>query len=166
MGEFSDKVFAVVQRVPRGKVTTYGQVARMIGSPRSARYVGYVLRGNPEPGADAGETPCHRVVFKDGRLCEGYAFGGPDVQRRMLEEEGVAFADDNRVDLEACLWDGREDADVGIVADDLTIPRSASSPKTHPLAPPPDFDWARELEESQHRAGRDIRLRRCTWHFA
>ena len=51
MGEFSEKVFAAVRHVPRGKVATYGQIARMIGAPRSARYVGYALRGNPEPSA-------------------------------------------------------------------------------------------------------------------
>ena len=64
MGAFSDKVFAVVRLVPRGKVATYGQVARMIGSPRSARYVGYALRANPDPGTEPGCTPCHRVVLQ------------------------------------------------------------------------------------------------------
>ena len=116
MGEFANKVFDVVKRIPRGKVATYGQVACMIGSPRSARYVGFVLRTNPEParpelanpeqGASAGEIPCHRVVFKDGHLCHGYVFGGPNVQKRLLEQERVTFADSTHVDLRACLWDG------------------------------------------------------------
>ena len=143
LGEFANKVFDVVKRIPRGKVATYGQVACMIGSPRSARYVGFVLRTNPEPanpereataeqgatskltnpeclnpeparpelanpeqGASAGEIPCHRVVFKDGHLCHGYVFGGPNVQKRLLEQEGVTFADSTHVDLRACLWDG------------------------------------------------------------
>ena len=47
MGDFSDRVFEVVRHIPRGKVTTYGQVGRLIGAPRSARYVGYALRANP-----------------------------------------------------------------------------------------------------------------------
>ena len=135
MGAFSDKVFAVVRLVPRGKVATYGQVARMIGSPRSARYVGYALRANPDPGTEPGCTPCHRVVFKDGGLCKGFAFGGPDEQRAMLEVEGVTFADDDHVDLEACLWDGHVDAGGGADGD-------------LPSAPPPDFDWERELGDA------------------
>ena len=109
MGDFSDRVFEVVRRIPRGKVATYGQVGRLIGAPRSARYVGYALRANPEPGAEVNSIPCHRVVFKDGGLCKGFAFGGPEVQREMLEAEGVAFADDAHVDMGACLWDGRMD---------------------------------------------------------
>ena len=135
MGEFSKKVFDVVKQVPRGKVATYGQVARIIGSPRSARYVGYALRGNPEPGASAQAVPCHRIVFKDGKLCEGYAFGGPEAQRRMLEEEGVAFTDDGRVNLEQCLWNG------------FTAANESTATEDFPCAPPPDFDWKRELGE-------------------
>ena len=134
MGDFSERVFQVVQQVPRGKVASYGQVARLIGAPRSARYVGYALRANPDPGAEVNSIPCHRIVFKDGSLCSGYAFGGPDVQREMLEEEGVTFADDEHVDMDACQWDSRLDdgAEAGSGAD-------------LPLAPPPDFDWEREL---------------------
>ena len=68
MGDYANRVFAVVRRIPRGKVATYGQVARLIGAPRTARYVGYALHANPEPGTDPGCIPCHRVVFKwDGR---------------------------------------------------------------------------------------------------
>lgn len=125
MGDFSQRVFGVVRQVPRGKVVTYGQVGRLIGAPRSARYVGYALRANPEPGTDPDCIPCHRVVFKDGTLCKSFVFGGPDEQREMLEAEGVTFLDDGRVDMEACLWDGRN--------------------TDEPNAPPPDFNWAAEL---------------------
>ena len=65
-----------------------------------ARYVGFALHVNPEPGA----IPCHRIVFADGRLADGFAFGGPDVQRHLLEEEGVSFLPDGRVDLKECRW--------------------------------------------------------------
>ena len=108
MGEFSDRVFEVVRRIPRGKVATYGQVARMIGHPGAARYVGYALHNNPRPGAGEGENPCHRVVFADGRICDGFAFGGPEVQRRLLADEGVTFLDERHVDLDQCLWPGDE----------------------------------------------------------
>lgn len=99
---FTEKVFDVVRRIPRGKVAAYGQVAAMVGSPRSARYVGWALRRNTRPV----ETPCHRVVFKDGSLAAGYVFGGEGVQRKLLEEEGVAFTDEGRVDMASCAWDG------------------------------------------------------------
>ena len=123
MGEYAEQVFEQARRIPRGKVATYGQVARLIGRPRTARYVGYALRANPAPGADAAATPCHRVVFKDGSLCRGFAFGGPEVQREMLE--------DGRIDLAACAWD----------------PAAPEDAPGLPTAPPPDFDWARELGE-------------------
>ena len=100
MGDFSRKVFEVVRQIPVGKVATYGLVARLMGRPQSARYVGFALRNNPSPAAGGGEIPCHRVVFKDGSLCKGFAFDGPNVQRELLEAEGVAFVDDSHVDLE------------------------------------------------------------------
>ena len=93
MGEFDDKVYETVRRVPRGKVVSYGQVARLIGQPRKARFVGYAMHGNPDPWDCAAQTgiPCHRVVFKDGSLAPGFAFGGPDEQRARLAAEGVTF---------------------------------------------------------------------------
>lgn len=105
MGDFSQRVYEVVRQIPRGRVATYGQVARLMGSPRSARYVGFALHNNPEPYADGGGIPCHRVVFADGRLADAFAFGGPNVQRHLLEAEGITFLADGRVDLEACRWE-------------------------------------------------------------
>ena len=86
-GLFSRRVYEVVRRIPKGKVATYGQVAALAGAPRNARFVGYALHSNPEPGV----IPCHRVVFRDGSLAPGFAFGGPERQRLLLEEEGVVF---------------------------------------------------------------------------
>ncbi len=97
---FFERVYEVVEQIPKGMVATYGQVAKLVGEPRKARYVGFALHSNPRPG----EVPCHRVVFADGRLADGFAFGGPDVQREMLEEEGIVFRADGRVDLDACRW--------------------------------------------------------------
>ena len=131
MGEFADKVFEIVSQVPYGKVTTYGQVARLMGSPRTARYVGFALRNNPSPSADGGTIPCHRVLFADGSLCRGFAFGGPGVQRGMLLAEGIEFLDEEHVDLSRYLWDGR-------------VPAEREQCEG-PLNPPEDFDWEREL---------------------
>ncbi|MGI6104809.1 MAG: MGMT family protein [Raoultibacter sp.] len=100
MAEFTDKVFEIVRQIPRGKVSTYGQIAGLIGSPRSARYVGYALRRN----VDSSIYPCHRVLFRDGGLCEGYIFGGAGEQKKLLEAEGIGFLDENHVDLDAHLW--------------------------------------------------------------
>ena len=137
MGEFSEKVFEMVRQIPAGKVATYGLVARLMGRPQSGRYVGFALRNNPTPVADGGETPCHRVVFKDGSLCKGFAFGGPEVQRELLEAEGVVFSDDMHVDLDACLWDGAGAFSAG----------GENGFHIVPTAPPDDFDWASELGE-------------------
>ena len=96
-----EEFYQVVCAIPRGKVATYGQVALLAGHPRAARFVGYALHANPKPGV----IPCHRVVFKDGGLASAFAFGGPEVQRDLLEQEGVSFTPDGRVDMPACQWD-------------------------------------------------------------
>ena len=105
---FFQQVHEAVRLIPRGKVASYGQIAALVGRPRSARYVGYALRANPLPAAgsagDADVIPCHRVVFKDGSVTDGFAFGGPGEQRRLLEEEGVRFTPSGRVDMAACRW--------------------------------------------------------------
>ena len=97
---FFTRVYDMVEQIPCGEVATYGQIALLVGEPRRARYVGYALHSNPKPGA----VPCHRVVFADGRICEGFAFGGPQAQKRLLEQEGVTFKDDTHVDLSVCRW--------------------------------------------------------------
>ena len=97
---FTQRIYEVVRQIPRGKVASYGQVAMLAGNPRGARGVGFALHRNPQPGV----IPCHRVVFKDGSLCTGFAFGGEGEQRRLLEEEGVAFLPDGRVDLAQSGW--------------------------------------------------------------
>ena len=99
---FFDEVYKVVERVPKGKVTTYGDVARLTGHPRASRQVGWALHVNPRPG----EVPCHRVVVKDGRVTEGFAFGGPEVPRALLENEGVIFDENGFIDMKKYRWEG------------------------------------------------------------
>ena len=91
-----EKIYTVVKNIPKGKVATYGQVAALSGNPRRARVVGYALHVNPMPGI----IPCHRVVNREGRTAPAFAFGGPDVQRKLLEAEGIVFEEDGRIDLE------------------------------------------------------------------
>ena len=100
---FFDKVYAAVMRVPCGRVATYGQIARLCGSPRSARAVGYALHVNPRPGI----VPCHRIVNREGRLAPAFAFGGAQVQKQLLEAEGVPACERDGlfyVDLGKFLW--------------------------------------------------------------
>lgn len=96
-----EKIYQKVCQIPEGKVATYGQIARLAGNPRWARVVGYALHVNPA----FGKIPCHRVVNKQGRTAPAFAFGGSDVQRAMLEAEGVTFLPDGCVDLEKHLWE-------------------------------------------------------------
>ena len=97
---FFEKVYEAVKRIPKGKVATYGQIALLCGSPRAARQVGYALHVNPQPFI----IPCHRVVNRFGALAPAFAFGGVDVQKALLEREGVAVDDDGKIDLSKYLW--------------------------------------------------------------
>ena len=97
---FREAIFAAVAAIPKGKVSTYGQVAKTAGCPGAARAAGNALHTNMTP-----ETvPCHRVVHADGRLGGNYAFGGSEAQRERLIAEGVRFIGD-RVDMNACLYE-------------------------------------------------------------
>ena len=96
---FFQRVYEIVKRIPSGKVATYGLIADILDTKNSRR-VGQALHANP----DSSNTPCHRVVFKDGRLAPGYAFGGLNEQRRRLEFEGIDFLSDDKVNLASHLW--------------------------------------------------------------
>jgi methylated-DNA-protein-cysteine methyltransferase-like protein len=96
-----EAICAVIRRIPRGWVATYGQVAAMAGMPRRARLVGRVLQ-RLDP---ATKIPWHRVVNAKGEVSYSLSRNGGDVvQRRLLEKEGIRFDDNNRLDLERCRW--------------------------------------------------------------
>ncbi|MGE5849975.1 MAG: MGMT family protein [Candidatus Methylomirabilota bacterium] len=103
---FFARVYNLVARIPWGRVATYGQIARILGAPRSARIVGWAMHGSPE---GAG-IPCHRVIQHGGTCSPNFRVGEPGAQRRLLEEEGVRFLLDGRVDLEAHQWNPWEEA--------------------------------------------------------
>jgi O-6-methylguanine DNA methyltransferase len=76
-------------------VVTYGQIAEHLGNRNLSRAVGNILHQNPDPD----NIPCHRVLNRNGRVSDAYAFGGPDAQRARLEGEGITFQLDGTVDL-------------------------------------------------------------------
>ena len=96
-----EKIYEVVKQIPRGKVATYGQVAAMAGNPHWSQVVGYALHVNPDPNT----IPCHRVVNRFGECAGSFAFGGKDVQRMLLQGEGVSFIG-GRVDMQKHQWSG------------------------------------------------------------
>lgn len=94
-----EKIYEVVKQIPKGTVATYGQVAALAGNKRWARVVGYALHVNPDPGG----IPCYRVVNREGRLSDAFAFGGVNQQKLLLEADGIEVLD-NHVDLEIYQW--------------------------------------------------------------
>ena len=92
---FFTSVYAVVARIPRGKVMSYGQIARVLGAPRAARQVGWAMCRCPD------NVPWQRVVKESGEIAGG---GHADFRRVLLEEEGVTFLPDGRVDMAKCRY--------------------------------------------------------------
>ena len=92
---FFQAVYEIVAQIPRGRVVSYGQIARLLGSPRAARQVGWAMRQCPE------ELPWQRVIMSDGSIAGG---GWSELRRALLEEEGVPFLPDGRVDMARCRW--------------------------------------------------------------
>ena len=94
------RIYEAVKRIPKGRVATYGKVAEMAGNPRMARAVGNALHHNPDPE----HIPCFRVVNAKGELAGAFAFGGEEVQARLLEDDGIEVID-GKVDLKKYLCD-------------------------------------------------------------
>jgi len=98
--DFRRQVYILTKEIPKGKVATYGQLAKLAGRPKAARSVGGFMKTNPH----APVVPCHRVVAADGSLTGYSGEGGIAKKREMLISEGVKFRGE-KVDLELCLWE-------------------------------------------------------------
>ncbi len=96
-GSLFEQIYALTRRIPMGQVATYGQIARAALLPRGARTVGFAMAACRDP-----SVPCHRVVDRLGRTKPAFDVLDRDVQRRLLEAEGVVFLADGRVDLARC----------------------------------------------------------------
>jgi methylated-DNA-protein-cysteine methyltransferase-like protein len=95
------RIYAVVKRIPCGRVATYGQVAALAGFSGQARQVGYALHSLPE-GSD---VPWQRVINARGEVSLRSEAGWEHYQRHLLEEEGIVFEDSGKVDLECYRWE-------------------------------------------------------------
>ncbi len=97
--DFFDRVFSIVEKIPYGKVTTYGHIAEVCGIKSSARTVGWALNG-----AKNSNLPCHRVVNRFGALTGKLHFGSPFIMEELLRSEGVEFDKDGNVRMDKHLW--------------------------------------------------------------
>lgn len=107
--DFYTRVYAVVAEIPYGRVTSYGAIARYLGTGRSARMVGYALNKSLELETEenAPSLPCHRVVNRLGQL-SGKAYFGPGVMESLLRQEGIQFVEADTVDIRRHFWDPAE----------------------------------------------------------
>ena len=89
----NEDVYELLLKIPAGKVTTYGDLAKALGNPSASRIIGRILSQNPNPI----QVPCHRVVMSDGKL-GGYA-DGTAKKRGLLEKEGLSFTNESVSDF-------------------------------------------------------------------
>lgn len=97
MKGFYQQVYDLVAKIPSGTVTTYGDIAKMLGHPRAARFVGYAMNASCE----TDDLPWHRVTFSDGKMWDGQ---WKKVQHDLLSAEGVGFTDNDHIDVEKYRW--------------------------------------------------------------
>lgn len=107
---FFDRVYAVVRRIPRGKVASYGQIAALLGHPQAARTVGWAL--NALRGREVDDVPWQRVINSAGRISISRADLSADLQRALLEAEGVEFDAYGYVDWRRFGWEGLDWSDM------------------------------------------------------
>ena len=107
--DFFDAVFEVTARIPRGRVTSYGAIARYLGTGRSARMVGWAMNASIK---SPGGVPAHRVVNRNGVLTGKHHFGEPARMQSLLEAEGLKVEDDKVVDFDTVFWDPATDPDL------------------------------------------------------
>ncbi len=99
---FFERVYRVARKIPPGRVTSYGAIARYLGSAGSSRMVGWAMNNSH---TQVVFVPAHRVVNRNGLLTGKHHFGGPEVMKELLENEGVRVENDRVVDFEKLFWD-------------------------------------------------------------
>ncbi len=105
MDNFFSKVYEVVKKIPPGRVTTYGAIARFLSAGSAARMVGWAMNAaHDNPG-----VPAHRVVNRNGKLTGKHHFGHPELMQQLLENEGLNIENDTIVNFSRCFWDPAEE---------------------------------------------------------
>jgi methylated-DNA-protein-cysteine methyltransferase-like protein len=99
---FFNDVYEVVRLIPKGRVSSYGAIARYLGTTGSSRMVGWAMNGSHR---QKPPVPAQRVVNRNGLLTGKHHFGSPDLMRQLLESEGVRVENDQVVDFKAIFWD-------------------------------------------------------------
>ncbi len=120
------RVYALVRACPPGRVTSYGAIGKVLGHPRGARMIGWIMNETP----DRQDVPAQRVIGKDGTLTGGWAFGGEAAMRALLEGEGVTFDEKGRALVKVHAWDPSVDLPPADLAQLL-----ADAPIAAPVAP-------------------------------
>ena len=98
---FFEKVYAVVRQIPFGKVTSYGAIAKALGTARSARMVGWAMNA----AHDLEDVPAHRVVNRKGLLTGKHHFDGTNLMQQLLENEGIVVVNNQIIDFEKHFWE-------------------------------------------------------------
>ena len=98
--DFYKNVYSVVRKIPFGRVTTYGAIAKFIGSPSSSRVVGWALNSSHNDSS----IPAHRVVNRNGLLTGKHHFFGHDLMKQLLQNEGVRVIDNHVQEFETKFW--------------------------------------------------------------
>ncbi|WP_291100247.1 MULTISPECIES: MGMT family protein [unclassified Flavobacterium] len=98
---FFEKVYAVARQIPYGRVTSYGAIAKVLGTARSARMVGWAMNACH----NRGDVPAHRVVNRKGLLTGKHHFDGTNLMQQLLESEGIKVVDNQIVDFENVFWE-------------------------------------------------------------
>lgn len=101
MGDnFFENVYKIVQQIPYGRVTSYGAIAKVLGSAKSARMVGWAMNASH----NRDDIPAHRVVNRKGMLSGKHHFEGTNLMQQLLENEGIRVVDNHIVDFEKVFW--------------------------------------------------------------
>ncbi|MGI9546099.1 MAG: MGMT family protein [Flavobacteriaceae bacterium] len=98
---FFEKVYEVARQIPYGRITSYGAIAKYLGTAGSARMVGWAMNGSHK----TGDVPAHRVVNRNGLLTGKHHFGGTNLMQQLLENEGVSVHNNQVVNFEKHFWD-------------------------------------------------------------
>jgi methylated-DNA-protein-cysteine methyltransferase-like protein len=98
---FFERVYAVARRIPYGKVTSYGAIAKVLGSARSARMVGWAMNA----AHNLEDVPAHRVVNRKGLLTGKHHFDGTNLMQQLLESEGIVVVNNQIMDFESVFWE-------------------------------------------------------------